>query len=389
MEGGAAPASVASLNQILAGKVDERGCVTNEHLYRDNGLMTVPSSSPSSALIPVGAPWRLALRRPVFGALLLAGVFFLSTAPVKETPFLYSHAPWLNDPFDTVISFMMFFVPLIGILLVPRVLLCRRSEPLPAGRIRDVLRGCRVVLAGISLTLMAEWISVIIRDNRAQWNQATWLQISLLAVMTAADLMVIRELRRIGVPRSAAPTSPDWLADSFLFASKHGKMLGPARRPVLMLLSWSEQRLLGAVRRHPVWTALSICVVFGAGVGITQGIREGYYLPVTVVAVVLLTAGMFGLLVASGYYLGLIRSSSPLRGARRQMIDAVVITCIGILVPFAMRNHLWWLVSSSNSAAGLSQLLQFLSISAAVIFAAVYVPESLLHTHREPSGQGC
>jgi hypothetical protein len=71
------------------------------------------------------------------------------------------------------------------------------------------------------------------------------------------------------------------------------------------------------------------------------------------------------------------------------MIDAVVITCIWILVPFAMRNHLWWLVGSSNSAAGLSQLLQLLSISAAVIFAAVYVPESLLHTHREPSGQGC
>jgi hypothetical protein len=81
--------------------------------------MTVPSSPPSSALIPVGAPWRLALRRPVFGALLLVGVFFLCTAPVKETPFLYSHAPWLNDPFDTVISFMKFFGTLIAVLCVP------------------------------------------------------------------------------------------------------------------------------------------------------------------------------------------------------------------------------------------------------------------------------
>jgi hypothetical protein len=33
----------------------------------------------------------------------LAAAFLLSTAPVKEEPSLFEHAPWLNDPFDTVI----------------------------------------------------------------------------------------------------------------------------------------------------------------------------------------------------------------------------------------------------------------------------------------------
>jgi len=98
----------------------------------------------------------MTLRLPVFGTLVLAVVFFLVTAPVKETPSLFDHAPWLNDPFDTVISFMILLVPLIAVLCMPRLLLCRRSEPLPATRIRDLLRGCRVLLAGVGYMIWLE-----------------------------------------------------------------------------------------------------------------------------------------------------------------------------------------------------------------------------------------
>jgi hypothetical protein len=340
--------------------------------------VSTPLPPPSAPVIPVGTPWRFTLRRPVFGALLLAGVFFLYTAPVKESPGLFNHAPWLNDPFDTVISFMMFFVPLIGGFCVPRLLLCRRSEPLPAVRVRDLLRGCRVVLAGISLTLSAEWVSVIVRDNRSQWNGATWLQIGLLTAMSTAAIAVIRELRRVGLPGGAeqhSPSSPDWLADSFLLVKEHSQLLGPVRRPVLGLLNLTEHRLARAIRRHPLWAALGASAVFGAGVGINQGNRESYHLPVTVVVCTLLAVGMFGLLAASGSYLGFIRSTSPLHGTRRRITGAAVITCVGILVPFALRSHLWWLVGSSDSAAGLAQLVQLLGVSAAIIFTAAYVCE--------------
>ena len=73
----------------------------------------------------------------------------------------------------------------------------------------------------------------------------------------------------------------------------------------------------------------------GAGVGVNQGLREGYYPQVTGVASALLTAGTFGLLVMTGAYLGLIHSSTPWRGARRRLLDAGVITSAGVLVPFA------------------------------------------------------
>jgi hypothetical protein len=342
---------------------------------------------PSSPLIASGDPWRMTLRLPVFGTLVLAVVFFLVTAPVKETPSLFDHAPWLNDPFDTVISFMILLVPLIAALCMPRLLLCRRSEPLPATRIRDLLRGCRVLLAGVGLTLASEWVSVVIGDNRAAWNGATWLQVAVLALLSAATAVVLMGVGRVGVPRPAGPAdsgaSVDWLVDLLLLARQETRRLGPGRRPALALLAWSEQRCARQVRRHPLWTALVFSAVMGAGVGVNQGLREGYYPQVTVVASALLTVGTFGLLVMAGAYLGLIHGTTPWRGARRRLLDAGVITSAGVLVPFALRYHLWWLVGATNADASLDQLVELLLLSAGVIFAVVLSAESIMGSHSE------
>jgi hypothetical protein len=341
--------------------------------------------SDASETIAVDDPWRFALRSPVFGTLLLALLFFLYTAPIKETPSLFDHAPWLNDPFDTVISFMMFFVPLIAISCAPRVLLCRRFEPLLASRIRDVLRGCRVVLAGVSLTLLVEWVSFAIEDNRATWNWATWIQIGLLSLMTVVDLVAVVGICRITLPNLRKSTSnPDWLSDTILLAKTKSRLLGPLGRPIDLLISFVEQSLLATIRRHPVWTALFVCAVFAAGVGTNQAVREGYRVSVAEVVVVLLATGMFGLVTSAGAYLGLIRSIAPCRGAKRRLLDSSVIMSVGILVPFALRYHLWWLVGSTNAAAGLAQLLGLLALSGIVIFGTTYIAESLLGLHSEP-----
>ena len=349
--------------------------------------MSPPPPSSATALIPVGDPWRAGLRLPVFGTLALALVFFLYAAPAKETPFLFHHAPWTNDPYDTAISFMLFFVPLIAVLCAPRVLLCRRAEPLPTARIRDVLRGCMVILAGITLTLAAEWISVCVRDVSVQWNGATWLQIGMLVVMSVLDIGGILAVRRAGLPRLggelAPDTDPDWLGDLLGFVDTWGRRLGTAGRVALWAEGLADRHLLVRIRCHPLWTALAVCAVFGAGVGLNQGLREGYSGPVTVLTVLLLTAGMFGLLVAAGHYLGIVRSSSPWHGPARRLVDAAVITSVGMFVPFALRNGLWWLVGSNSSAAGLIQLVALLAISVLVIFVAVYAAETALHLHSE------
>jgi hypothetical protein len=355
---------------------------------RDNGEVSPPPRSPASALIPVGDSWRASLRLPVFGTLLLALAFFLYAAPVKEMPFLFHHAPWTNDPYDTAISFMMFFVPLIAVLCAPRVLLCRRAEPLPTARIHAVLRGCRVILAGITLTLAAEWISVFVRDSSVQWNGATWLQIGMLVLMSVLDLGAVVAVRRAGLPRQAGEpailTDPDWLGDFLRFVDTWSRRLGPAGRAALWATRLADRHLLAGIRRHPLWAAFAVCAAFGAGAGVNQGIREGYSGPVTVVVALLLAVGMFGLLVAAGQYLGLVRSSTPWHGPARRLIDAAVITSVGLLVALALRNGLWWMVGSNSTAAGLPQLVALLAIAALVISVTAYAAETVLHLHAAP-----
>jgi hypothetical protein len=317
----------------------------------------------------------------------LAAVFFLYTAPVKETPWLFDHAPWLNDPFDTVISFMMFFVPFVAVLCIPRILLCRRSEPLSTARISDVLRGCRVVLTCVSFTLASEWIAIVIHDNRKAWNGATWLQIVLLAVMSCCTLLLVVLVRNAHNPRLATTQSsymaPDLLSDSFTWLKSQSHLLGPAQPCVVSALTHVNDTVAAVARRHPLWSAFGVCMIFGVGVGINQGVREDYYTPVTVVASLLLAVGMFGLVAASGNYLGLVRGSAPSHGIQRRLIDAVVITCIGVFFPFALRYHLWWMVDSTNAMAGLTQLIELLLLFAGAIFAAAFAVETGLRLHSQ------
>ena len=91
-------------------------------------------------VLAAGDPRRPAIGRAVFGTLLAAAVSRPSTGPVKQITPLYDHAPWLNDPFDTAVSFAMFFVPFIAACCLARVSLCRRE-------LRRRSRGCATCCA--------------------------------------------------------------------------------------------------------------------------------------------------------------------------------------------------------------------------------------------------
>ena len=166
-------------------------------------------------------------------------------------------------------------------------------------------------------------------------------------------------------------------------AQVQSRRLGPLTGSARGFLSWVSHHPVQAVRRHPVWTAAVGCSGFGTAVMVNQGIREGYDAPSTLLAVVLLTCGMFGLLVGSGAYIGLVRSENPLAGRQRRLTDAAVVTSIGVLIPFAFRYHLWWIVGSTNSSAGVPQLAAMLGISAIVIFVVTLSFESLVGLHSE------
>jgi hypothetical protein len=347
-------------------------------------MMTMGEETWAGALA-VNDPRRPAIGRAMFSTLWAAALFSVCTGPAKQIKPLYDHAPWLNDPFDTVVSFAMFFVPLIALCCLGRVLLCRRSQTLPSLRVVDLLRGCRVVLAAIALTLLSEWSAVAVGANRSAWDSATWLQTGLLVGMTAllvrAGVRVRRASARSIRGDARARPSSDWLSDLVLIARWLSLRLGPWRGPVLGVVDWIEGRVVTVVRRHPLWAAGIGCSLFGVATGVNQGIREGYDGSATLAVVLLLSCGMFGLVVASGYYLGLVRSDSRLVGVQRRVVDSAVLTCFGVLVPFAFRGSLWWIIGTNGNAAGVTQLAELLGVFAVVIFAVALTAESLFRLH--------
>ena len=332
-------------------------------------------------VLAVGDPGRPALGRAIVSALVAGAVFSVLTGPVKQIAALYDHAPWLNDPYDTVVSFAMFFVPLLAACCLVRVPSCRRFEPLPLVRVRDLLRGCRVVLGIVAVTLLTEWGSVAIGANRSQWNGATWLQIGLLAVLTALTARAMVDLRR--APALARPKradggpGPDWLTDVVAVAALYIRWLGPLHRSALGALHWIERHLLAGVHRHPLWSAAIAAAAFGAAVGGGQAIAEGYIALAAVLTITLLGCGMFAFLVAAGSYIGLVRGTTALDGVRRRVLDAGVLTFFGLLAVLAFRNSLWWVVGSSAAAAGIPQIYALLGLSGLAVFVLVFAFETL------------
>ncbi|MGH3286511.1 MAG: hypothetical protein ACRDPD_17835 [Streptosporangiaceae bacterium] len=115
--------------------------------------------------------------------------------------------------------------------------------------------------------------------------------------------------------------------------------------------------------------------------GGAQSVREGYFALDAVTVVILLGCGTYALFMAAGGYLGLVRGERALAGARRRAADASVLACGGVLVIFAFRNSLWWIVGSSGNLAGIPQLSLLLIIFAVPFFVLPFAAESLLRRH--------
>ena len=54
-------------------------------------------------IVAVDDPSRPAIGRAIFSTVWAAVVFSIFTGPVKQIKPLYNHAPWSNDPFDTIV----------------------------------------------------------------------------------------------------------------------------------------------------------------------------------------------------------------------------------------------------------------------------------------------
>jgi hypothetical protein len=339
-------------------------------------------------LLPVGDARRTLVGRAAFGTLLAAAAFFVFTATKQIRP-VYFRAPWENDPYDTVFSFTMFFVPLIAACLLVQVSLCRKSEPLPASRVVAILRGCRVAVGAIVIELVTAWAAVAFGANRSEWTgRATGTLIALLILCTAATGKVIVDLHhapRLRNPgRAESGQATDLLADMVTVAERESRWLGPLCRPGLSVLHWADLHLVSAVRRHPLLAAAAVSGVFAVAVFGWQAIREQYLLAVTLLEMGLGFCGMFAFLVSAGSYLGVARSPNILYGVQRRAVDASVAGCVVTICVLAFRDSLWWIVGSSPSAAGPGQFAMLAGSMSLLAFLVVFAAETLLRWHSRP-----
>jgi hypothetical protein len=335
------------------------------------------SAPPADRGVARSATPRSAARRVVWASALF--VVFTVTKQIKP---VYDHAPWLNDPYDTVYSFAMFFVPATTVFVVVELLLHRGNTP--DVRSRVTVRGCRAGVALMAATVVSCWVSVADGANRAQWTTAATVPlVAGLAALTAAVAVAgIAALRTRGLPARGVDVGQDWLAQLAVAARSDLRWAGPLGPAIRRGVDWLDGRLGPHLRRHPILTAVAASAAFGIAVGVNQGLQEHYFVASTLLTVGLLGVGMFAFLIVTGAYLEIIRPSSPLLPNSRRALDACVAGCGAALICLALRNWLWWAVGTTATTASNLQLALLETGGMAVAFAAVFAAESLLGTHR-------
>ncbi len=173
----------------------------------------------ASSVLAVGDPSRESTRRALVWCLASSALFTVFAFLTTQDKPLRAHSPWQDDPYDVVVSFTQLVVPMLAAAIAMRALRCRRNLPLPAVRVRDLLRGARVAIGAIVMTVAVDWVAVVLGVNGQAWGGLGWALIAALAFVTAAALASIAAIwgaeRRARVWRRYQPSAqdPDWVED--------------------------------------------------------------------------------------------------------------------------------------------------------------------------------
>jgi len=349
-----------------------------------------PDAGRRSAVVPVGDPARARLRSALVGVLLASVVFVWFALLTTQAKALRAHSPWQDDPYDAVVSFTIFFVPLVLVYCVVRASVCTRAVPLPIQRARSLLRAMWLTVCLIAVTVGVDWVGVVLGAHRASWTRQTALLVgflvatSLVAVVAAAYVRVAAR-QPVWQGRFDPRSSPDLAADVLTLSQDVARRLRlpepVARRMSIMLRGFIEGTW--GLRRHPLLWAGAVSVAFGLVVAAGASQEEGLS-PVLGLFVVAGTGAMFAFLVLAGSFLGVVASVRPLTGTRRRIVDALTLASASVPVAIGVRDSLWWLVHASSTSAGLMTVWILLGTVAGSVFVAVIAAETALRLHASP-----
>jgi len=345
----------------------------------------LPMSNPSPAdqthyaMLAVNDPSRERARGALLLCLWCAVAFCLFAALSTQDKALRAHSPWQDDPYDVVVSFTEFFVPLLAAALLARVTLCPRNVPAVAARLRDLLRAARLIVACVGLTLAADWVAVALGVHSRQWEAPGRLLIGTSAVLTALWLtsaLALRAATGAGQWTRTVPSEsdPDWVGDLFAVACAKSDAAGPFARPLRRGVESTERVLINGrwgVRRHAIVAAALMSVLFGLGVGLTQVVGEdGLRQALRHVAglglfVGIGAAGMFCFLLAVGTYLRpLGPPTQRLTPARLRWLRAAAIATCSVPVTVALRTQLAALTGGALASSNITQFARTIGLVA-------------------------
>jgi hypothetical protein len=329
--------------------------------------------------LPVGDPDRLRARNALVAALSASSLFVVFAVISTQNKDVRVHSPWQDDPFDVVVSFTMFLVPMLMAALLVRAQLCRTALPLPTRRFNDLLRCARAALAAVGLTTATDWSAAVLGEHRSQWGPEGRALLGMLGLVTFASAAAAFVLRRVRPVEAEAP-GPDWVEDVLLFARFGSARLGRFAPAAGWLVGRGAAALLHprlGIRRHPVGWALLAAAAFGLSLSVAQGVGEHAFTTagstVRVVATFGLigTAGIFVLFVGAGRYL---RAVAPVNGTIRHSpaIVAGITAAVSVPVTVAFRSELPWVTDN---------LLGLIAVVATASGVAALAATSLIGRH--------
>lgn len=322
--------------------------------------------------------------RALIGSIVLSAGFCLYIFFAKETPSLYVHEPWQDDPYDALISFEFVVLPVLTVLCACRFLLSARDAAVPGRRIVDLVRGCYLLNGIVAVTVAAEWLSVFLGTHPADRSPVTAGVLAVLAAFSAANLLILILLavafKRI---RGRGPSAgqPDWLADGLLFLELIAGAFGPLGKPMRVVTDWANRAATRWIRRYPLSFLAIVSVVLAILGGAVQIIREGYGPEFATYFLTVNGASYYAFFAIANGYLGLI-AAAPIAHHPGRL--AVITTTASIPLVTAFRQFLGGIVGATENNTTAAQLYLLTALVAAAT-AAVTVVISLIVRRLAPS----
>ncbi|MFI6155527.1 hypothetical protein ACIBCA_22900 [Kitasatospora sp. NPDC051170] len=304
--------------------------------------------------LPVGHPARSAAATALWTSTAAGTAFTAFAYLTTQVRAVRAGSPWQDDPYDAVVTFTLFFVPLLGALGAGRMPLCRRDRPLPCHRVGQLLRTALVGTLLVGATLATDWAAVAVRADRGLWNGGTPWLIASLAVLTAVTALCLFLHRRAAglLPATARPDG-DWLDDVAplvaLLTHRHPRVgQGLARLTGL-------GGVPGFVRGR--FTALAATAALAAGLLVAAGLASGEGWPgalLFAVEAAVFAGGTFAFLMICNGVLR-IAAPGPVSGARRAARIAATAAASALPVALALRDPLWRLLGLGPRADSVGQ----------------------------------